>query len=250
VEYFLEHLRKDHLLSSVDARVKLFVSVVILAMVLSHKGFVLSLIVTSLCLFLSVMMRIPLRVLALRFLEPLFITCITLILKCFFSGSEVLFSFSIFGFSIAGHRDGLTEGLLIAVRIIGSVSVLIVLGFSMPFTELMAGLSWFRVPRGFVEILMFAYRYLFNLFEDAAVISTAQKNRLGYSSLRRGLSSFGTLAGSLTIRAFERSHDTTVAMIQRGYDGSVPMLRHKPFRSSEILGSAVFLLVMGLVWKM
>jgi len=249
MELFSEYIKKDHILSRIDARIKLLVALVILAMVLSYKGFALPVLVTSLCLFLCIKMKIPVRVLALRFSEPFFIVSIILILKFFFSGGDVLFSFRILGVTIEGHKDGIMEGLMIAGRIIGAVSVVAALGFATPFTEFMAGLSWFRVPKGFIEILMFAYRYIFVLFEDAQVIYTAQKNRLGYSSMRRGLSSFGTLAGSLTIKAFDHSQSTTIAMVQRGYDGTIPMLRHKPFRSSEVLVSAIVLLVMGLAWK-
>jgi cobalt/nickel transport system permease protein len=128
------------------------------------------------------------------------------------------------------------------------VSVVALLGFSTPFTEFMAGLSWFRVPKGFIEILMFAYRYIFVLFEDAQVIYQAQKNRLGYSTVRRGLSSFGTLAGTLTIKAFDHSQNTTVAMVQRGYDGEMPMLVHRPFKSTELFASTLVLLIMGVLW--
>jgi len=114
----------------------------------------------------------------------------------------------------------------------------------------MAGLSWFRVPRGLVEILLFAYRSLFALFDDATVIYTAQKNRLGYSSFKRGLGSFGVLAGSLTLKAFENSQNTTTAMVQRGYDGTMPMLDHRPFKYSEVAASCLFILAAGFLWKM
>ena len=87
------------------------------------------------------------------------------------------------------------------------------------------------------------------LSEDAMVIYNAQKNRLGYSNIRRGLSSFGTLAGSLTLKAFENSQNTAVAMVQRGYDGNMPMLKHKPFRHSEVIASLLFIIVMGVVWQ-
>ena len=97
---------------------------------------------------------------------------------------------------------------------------------------------------------MFAYRYIFVLFEDAQVIYQSQKNRLGYSTVKRGLSSFGTLAGSLTIKAFDHSESTTVAMVQRGYDGNIPLFRHKAFKSSEMIASAFVLLVMVVLWKM
>lgn len=250
MEIFSEYFKKDHGLSKIDARVKLVVAFVVLLMTLSYKGFVFPLVVTVLCLFLCVKMKVPLKVFLLRFSEPMFIASVVILLKCFFSGAAVLFSIDVLGLKIVGHRDGLMEGMLIASRIMGAVSIVAVMGFSTPFTEFMASLSWFRFPKGFVEILMFAYRYIFVLLEDAMVIYHAQKNRLGYSSIRRGLSSFGTLAGSLTLKAFEHSQITTVAMLQRGYDGNMPMLKHRPFKPSEIIGSIVFISVMGFVWKM
>lgn len=246
---FTEYSKRGNVLSKVDARVKLFVALAVLAMVLSYRGFVFPVLITLFCLFLCIRLRIPMHAVVLRYSEPLFIAAVVLLLKFIFSGKDTLFSATIMGFKLAGHKDGLVEGLLIGSRIIGAVSVVAVLGFATPFNELMAGLSWFKVPRGFVEILMFAYRAIFVLFEDAMVIYTAQKNRLGYSSMKRGLSSFGVLAGSLTLKAFENSQNTTVAMVQRGYDGSIPMLRHKPFKPAEIFLSTLFLLVTGFVWK-
>jgi cobalt/nickel transport system permease protein len=248
MEIFSESFKKEHLLSKIDARVKILVALTILAMVLSYKGFVLPLLVILLCLFFCIKMKIPLRVFILRFSEPLFIASIVLLLKFFFSGEDVLFSVNILGIKLNGHQDGLVDGLMIGSRIFGAVSILVVTGFSTPFTEFIAGLSWLRVPKGFIEILMFAYRYIFVLLEDAMIIFHAQKNRLGYSSIRRGLDSFSILSGSLILKAFEHSHNITVAMIQRGYDGNIPMLKHKPFKPSEIIASVLFIAAMGFVW--
>lgn len=248
MELFSESFQKDHLLSKMDARIKILVALTILAMVLSYQGFALPLLVILLCFFFCIKMKIPLRVFVLRFSEPIFIASIILLLKIFFSGKDVLFSINILGIKLAGHKDGLVDGLMIGSRIFGAVSILAVMGFSTPFTEFIAGLSWLRVPKGFIEILMFAYRYIFVLLEDAMIIFHAQKNRLGYSSIRRGLDSFSTLSGSLMLKAFEHSHNITVAMIQRGYDGNIPMLKHKPFKPSEIIASVLLITVMGLVW--
>lgn len=249
MEFFSEHFKKDHHLSKIDARIKILVAAVLLIMVLSYKGFAFPLITASLCLALCLLMNIPVSVFLLRFSEPVFIVGMVVLIKFLFSGRDILFSFDIFGLTITGHRDGLISGLVIAARIIGAVSVVALLGFATPFTELMAGLAWLRVPKGFIEILMFAYRYIFVLFEEAMVIYQAQRNRLGYSNMRRGLNSFGTLTGSLVLKAFEHSQNTTVSMIQRGYDGNMPLLKHKPFRPSEILASLMLLLIMGFVWQ-
>jgi cobalt/nickel transport system permease protein len=237
------------MLEHVDARLKLLVALTVLVMVLTSGGALFPLFVLLACLCLSVVIGAPARTVALRFSEPLFISAMVVLLKLMFTGKEVLFSADVMGLGIAGHKDGLVEGLQIASRIMGAVSVVSLLGFATPFNEFMAGLSWLRVPGGFIEILMFAYRYVFVLFEDAMVIYQAQKNRLGYSTVGRGLGSFGTLAGSLTIRAFDHSQSTTVAMVQRGYDGTLPALMHRPFKSSEIVLSIFSLLVMGAVWK-
>ena len=243
------HTQHPHMLEHVDARLKLLVALTVLVMVLTSGGTLFPSFVLLACLCLSVMIGAPAHTVALRFSEPLFIAVMVVLVKFLFAGHEVLFSADIMGLGIVGHKDGLTEGLRIAARIMGAVSVVALLGFATPFNEFMAGLAWLRVPRGFIEILMFAYRYVFVLFEDAMVIYQAQKNRLGYSTVGRGLGSFGTLAGSLTIRAFDHSQSTTVAMVQRGYDGTLPALMHRPFKSSEIVLSVFSLLVMGAVWK-
>ncbi|MBZ0155618.1 MAG: cobalt ECF transporter T component CbiQ [Alphaproteobacteria bacterium] len=250
MEIFSEHFKKDHLFARIDARVKILVAVGLLVMVLSYKGFFFPLLMAALCLLLCIHVKIPVKVFLLRFSEPLFIVLMVTLIKFFFSGHDPLFSFDLPGFTVTGYRDGLLSGLLIGARIIGAVSIVAVLGFTTAFTDLMAGLSWFRVPKGFIEILMLAYRYIFVILEDALVIYNAQKNRLGYTTIKRGLSSFGTLTGSLILKAFESSQSTTLAMIQRGYDGTMPMLQHKPFNASEILCSVLFLLLMGVVWKM
>ncbi len=249
----MEHLSfcitRNHLLSRVDGRVKIVVSLTLLAMVLSYRGFLFPLVVTVLAVALCAGMRVPIRTFALRFAEPVFIALVILVLKLFFSGADPLFNIDISGVSLTGYRDGLMEGLLIVSRIIAAVALIAVLGFSTSFTEFMAGLSWLKVPQVFIEVLMFAYRYIFLFIEEASVIYNAQKNRLGYSSVRRGLTSFGILAGSLTLRAFEHSQNTTIAMVQRGYDGNIPIMKHRPFRAAEVLLSLVLVVTMGVVWK-
>lgn len=248
MEIFPEQFKKDHILSRIDARLKLVVAILILIMVISYNGFIFPLFVFSLSLAFYLGMKMPLRIFILRLAEPLLIASILVIIKLF-SGHNELFSLNIAGFVISGYRDGLIEGLLIASRIAGAVSIIILFEFATPFTEIMAGLSWLRIPKTFVEILVFAHRYIFILIEDAMVIYNAQKNRLGYSSIKRGVSSFGILTGSLTLKAFEHSQNITTAMLQRGYDGNLPALKHKPFKSSETVVSILLLIAMGVIWK-
>jgi cobalt/nickel transport system permease protein len=191
-----------------------------------------------------------LRVLMLRLLHPLFIAAVILALKTFLGPGESATLFKLGSLSLSGQMAGLHEGLLITSRIIGAVSVAVLLSQVMTFTETMAALAWLRVPRGLVDVAMFAWRSLFMLYDDAGVVYTAQKNRLGYCGMRRGLKSFGAMAGMLTIRAFDSSQAMTVAMTQRGYDGSLPLLRDSRLGGKQLAGLLMFAIVATTAWKL
>lgn len=239
---------RDHILKRVDGRLKILLAAAILVLVVASKGFLLPLSLVIAMIIMCIYLRIPARTWSLRFSEPLAVVLILILIKLFFSGKEPLFDLSLGGMKITGYKDGLLDGLAMAARIGGALSVVSILSFTTPFTHIISALSWLKVPKGIIETLMFAYRYIFMLSDEAIVIYCAQKNRLGYSNLRRGLSSFGMLAGSLTLKALEHSQMTASAMTQRGYDGSLPMMRHRPFKTPEIFGSALFLMAVVFLW--
>ena len=247
-ECFADNFRKGHLLSKVDSRVKVFVAFALLLMVLSYKGIFFPLLITAVSFILCLKIGIPVRTIILRFAQPLLIALVLLFLKFFFTGDESFFSVDILGLKIIGHKDGLIEGIRLTARIIGGVSLVILVGFATPFTEFIAVLSWLRMPRQFVEIMMFAYRYIFVFFDDAVTIYNAQKNRLGYAGIRKGLRSFGVLTGTLVLRGFEQSQKTSDAMIQRGYTGDMPLIRNRALRKGEIAWTFVIIIFGGILW--
>ncbi len=248
MKVFSEHFTTDHFLTRVDARVKLMAVLALLVMVLSYKGILFPLLIAVLSLLICQRMRIPLRVMLLRFSQPMFIALVVLLLKFFFSGNETLFSVNVLGLKIIGHKDGLIEGIRITSRIIGGVSLVVMIGFATPFIEFVAALSWLRVPKTFIEIMMFAYRYLFMFLDDATTIYSAQKNRLGYAGIKKGLYSFGILTGSLVLRGLEQSQKTADAMVQRGYTGDMPLLKVKPLRIAELTVAVLIVIFGGAVW--
>jgi cobalt/nickel transport system permease protein len=217
-------------------------------MVLTYKGMLFPLLIATGSFILCLKMRIPVRLIFLRLSQPVFIAAVVLILKFFFTGEEPLFIFDLYGVKMVGYKDGLFEGLRITSRIIGGISLVIMLSFATPFTEFVAALAWLRIPRQFIEIMMFAYRYLFVFLEDATTIYNAQKNRLGYAGIRKGLHSFGILTGSLVLRGFEQSQKTSEAMVQRGYSGDMPLLKGKPLKRRELLAGAIVVIIGGVIW--
>jgi cobalt/nickel transport system permease protein len=248
MEILSEYLQTDHRLSRLDPRLKLGVALVLLILVLTHQGFVFPLLIAGIAMVLLLQMRIPFKAYLLRLLEPLFIIFMLVLLKTLFTGREVLASFSFGGWTVAAQQDGLVEGLRLGARIIGAVSIITILSFCTSFTQFMAGLSWFKVPQGLIEILLFAYRYIFVLLEEAQVIYQAQKNRFGYVTAARGLQSFGTLTGSLILKVFEHSQNVSISMVQRGYDGNLPLMKYQAFKTGEILASCGCLVLFGILW--
>jgi cobalt/nickel transport system permease protein len=227
--------------------VKILSALALLVMVITCHSLAFPIVVSLLSLGLCLSLGVRPKILLLRFSEPLFIATGILVLKLLFSGTTPLFTFHLAGWELVGHRDGLLDGARVAGRILGGASLLAVVGFSTPFTDLLAALSWLRVPRVLIDIALFAWRYLFLLLEDAQVVYHAQRNRLGYIGYGRGLRSFGTLAGVLVIKAFDNSQSITTAMVQRGYDGEMPLLAHKPLRVAEVFSAFLVISVIGAV---
>lgn len=235
-------------MAGIDPRIRLLAAILLLALVVSSGNSGFPWLIASICLPLTLACGMEMRTLCLRLLHPIFIATLFLALKIFLGGGPTA-PVQIGGFSLMVHNDGQLEGMRVAARIMGAASVAILFGQAMTFTETMAALAWLRAPRGLVEVSMFAWRSLFMLYDDASVVYTAQKNRLGYCGLRRGLRSFGTMAGMLTIRAFDGSHAMTTAMTQRGYDGTLPLLRETRPTMAQLGGLLLFALAATTAWK-
>ncbi len=236
--------------TAVDPRTRLMAAVLLLTLVISSHSSTFPWQVAGICLPVALIAGMRPRQLILRLLHPLFIAGVILALKTFMGAGETITLFKLGSITLAGQSDGLREGLLITSRIIGAVAVAVLLSQVMTFTETMAALAWLRVPRGLVDVALFAWRSLFMLYDDAGVVYTAQKNRLGYCGMRRGLISFGAMAGMLIIRAFDSSQAMTVAMTQRGYDGSLPLLQGSRLGRQQLAGLLLFALVATAAWKL
>src|SRR4029077_183348 len=81
-----------------------------------------------------------------------------------------------------GHEVGLTsEGLhgaaIIIVRVAVSISLVVLLTLTTPWTRLLAALRALLVPKMFVLVLGMAYRYLFHLLDSVLHLFTARRAR-------------------------------------------------------------------------
>lgn len=219
-----------------DARLLLVGGLLAIFLVISSSRPWFPLLCLSICLSSSMLVADrPARML-IRFGNPVAIASLLLLLKSF-SGGGLQFS-----------HEGLIEGGLIASRVMGAASVMILVGCLVDVTQMLGAMAWLRVPRTIIELSMLAWRYIFVLLEDAFVVYAAQRNRLGYARVRRALSSFGALAGQMTIKAIDTSRTMTVAMSQRGYDGTLPLAIPERLPIVQVAILAIFSIVAIATW--
>ena len=129
---------------------------------------------------------------------------------------------------VAVSERGLEAAIaLVCKGTLGVVASLLLAATTEP-RDLLAGLERLRLPRQLVEIMGFMIRYL--------DVSTAELSRMRVARLSRGFQTRGVRAwpvlarsgGALFIRSYERGERVHLAMLSRGYTGSLPALVPAP----------------------
>jgi len=135
-----------------------------------------------------------------------------------FFGTGERFKFLIFDL----YREGLLAGAgIVAKGTIGVISA-IILSSSTSAREILRGLERLRLPSLMVQIASFMLRYV-NVVND-------EMERMKVARASRGFEATGikhwrvlaTAAGALFIRSYERGERVHLAMLSRGYSGTLP----------------------------
>jgi len=209
--------QNDNFLTSIEARTKIGFIVLALAINLSADSIYTSIAFLILSLILLLLIHIPLKLIALRLAMPLLMATVILLTQLFFYGETPLFSLSIFGLIVNGFSEGLEHGIVIICRVLGGVSLILLLSMSTPANKLFAAAMWFRIPRTFIEIALLIYRYIFVLLEELIIMKDAQKVRLGYYNWNQSMKSLSMLGACTILRAYDRAERVFEAMLLRGY---------------------------------
>jgi len=237
---------RENVLSRRDPRVKTLAALAAVGLVITCRQVALPLTLAGLCLTAMLLVGVPARLVAARTAAPMGIASLLCIMRPFFGGSTPLFTLPVFGWELTATHEGLAEGLLLAARVIGAVTVVLLLSVTTPAHKIFAVLRWGRAPAILVEIAMLMYRYTFTLLKNTADILAAQRVRLGYVGYRRSLTSMGTLAGAVVERSLDQAARTHEAMRARGYNGSLPLGTLEPLKGRDVLELTTVLLVLCL----
>ena len=141
-----------------------------------------------------------------------------------------------------GHEVGLTsEGLhgaaIIIVRVAVSISLVVLLTLTTPWTRLLSALRALFVPKIFILVLGMAYRYLFHLLGSVTDMYTARKARTvdAGTDVTSARAFVAASAGALFGKAHALSDEVYLAMVARGYDGNARTLTAFRLRTLDVV---------------
>jgi cobalt/nickel transport system permease protein len=117
---------------------------------------------------------------------------------------------------------GVQGAVLFVLRTGATVSLVILLALTTPWTDLLASLQSLKVPAAFVMILSMTYRYVSVLVGIARDMSMALRSRTLRAERSIEVTSWlSAVIGVLFRRSMNMSELVSLSMISRGYDGKV-----------------------------
>lgn len=216
-----------------DVRIKLLASVsALVAAIGSHRMAVPAIVLTAAAAgwFVS---GLPARALVRRMAGPVLLAAVLVVVRTFTLGQTPLFAAGRF----VAYREGVVDGSLLGVRVIGGVAAVLLLWATSPGHGIFAALRWLGLPRTFVNLAMLMHRYVFVLFEHASCGRDAQRVRLGYATFPRTIRSASSLAGLVLLRSIDQAERTHEAMVARGYTGRFPLPALPALRATQRLAA-------------
>ena len=171
----------EGLLQRVDPRVKVVTLLGLLVAVSLVRSLPVLVVAYLATLVLAVLSRLPMRLFVRRvwLFIPIFTGIVVLpaTLNVITAGHVVVPLGTWFGHELGITAEGLTSAAMIVTRVATSISLVVLLTLTTPWTRLLAALRALLVPRLFILVLGMAYRYLFHLLNSVLDMFTARRAR-------------------------------------------------------------------------
>ncbi|HZJ02863.1 MAG TPA: cobalt ECF transporter T component CbiQ [Thermoleophilia bacterium] len=154
-------------------------------------------------------------------------------------------SYEVGGVEISHH--GLLILWNVAVKALISVVAAIILISTTSFPELIRGLEGLHVPRVFTLVAGFMYRYGFLFLEEAGRMRRAMTSRNYSGRWLWDARLMGHLIAALFLRSYARAERVYVAMVSRGFEGTMPGAVPLNFRTADYAFLGALLGLLGVV---
>jgi cobalt/nickel transport system permease protein len=130
-------------------------------------------------------------------------------------------------------ETGLAIFALVTAKATVGAFAAVLLGATTSFPDILHGLERLRMPRLLTVIAAFMYRYVFVIVDEARRMRAALAAR-AYRPRHLGqAAAIGRLVTALFLRSYERGERVYLAMLARGYAGTMPRLSVLVFRRAD-----------------
>lgn len=184
--------------------------------------------------------RVPALFLVRRLLVELPFVAFALLLPFVASGERI----EVLGVHVSS--DGLLGAWNILAKGTLGVAASVLLAATTEPRALLLGLERLRLPRVFTQIATFMLRYIDVILDEMHRMKIARESRGFEARSVRQMKVVAQSAGALFIRSYERGERVYLAMVSRGYTGTMPQLAQAPASAAQ-WGTAACLPVLALV---
>jgi cobalt/nickel transport system permease protein len=151
-------------------------------------------------------------------------------------------------FIIVAADSGFSAMWNVVIKSYIGVLCLILLSSTTPFPMLLNGFHRLKVPKIFILLSSFTYRYLFILLDEVMRIRQACDSRCFKGRWIGEAKVIGNMIGTLFVRSYERGERVYMAMASRGFEGDLKVASYQPqVTSQDILFIAAVILTTSIV---
>jgi cobalt/nickel transport system permease protein len=175
----------------------------------------------------AVLARVPAPFILRRMVVEIPFVVFALLLPFLAAGERI----DVLGLSLS--EEGMLAGWNILAKGTLGVVASILLAATTDARSLLLALQRLRVPPVLVEITSFMVRYADVIADEMRRMKIARESRGFTGRGRKQAAVVATSAGALFIRSYERGERVHLAMLSRGYGGSLPVLDPQPTHGGQ-----------------
>jgi cobalt/nickel transport system permease protein len=220
---------RDTFVHRLDARVKVIATMLFLFTVISFPKYE---VVALVPFFLFPALLMAVGEISVRFIlrKVLIVSPFAILIGIFNPFLDTATIAVIFGIPVSA---GVVSFLSILLKFALTVSAALLLVATTSFPGVCHALRRLGLPSLFVSQLLFLYRYIFVLMEEAMRITRARDMR-SFGTRGTGIKVFARLVGTLFVRTVDRAERIYYAMLSRGFQGDIPSLRQTGIKTADL----------------
>ncbi|MDR2967607.1 MAG: cobalt ECF transporter T component CbiQ [Methanobacteriaceae archaeon] len=212
---------KDSIIHSLDARIKLILTILIIVYTVYTTDFFVLLLLEIYVIILLLLSKISISYFVKRILMILPFGGFIAIFQPFIKEGLILYTLP-FGLTVS--YEGILFGTLLFSRLIVCLSAIVLLSSVTPLDSIVNSMRKLGFPKEMAMILSMTVRYLFVFFDELKNIRTSQKSRcfnIGSkkTSYSWRLKQIAYTIMMLFLKSFEKGETVYYSMLARAYNG-------------------------------